>query len=172
MADMLVRLYAIPEVASVLATLKRQGIEVRQGHPSEKHIIANWVQRHFKERWAVGCEVGLEQRPVTCYIAIQKNQNHVSTSNPYDLPPEMLLGFACYDVASKGMFGPIGVREDYRRRDIGTALLLTCLHAMALDGYAYAAIGSVGPIEFYVKTVGATIIEGSEPGISRGRLTE
>jgi predicted N-acetyltransferase YhbS len=96
----------------------------------------------------------------------------VPAGNPYDLPPEVLLGFACYDVASKGMFGPIGVREDYWRRGIGKALLLTCLHAMAMEGYAYAVIGSAGPAEFYAKTVGATVIAGSEPGISRGRLTE
>jgi len=64
------------------------------------------------------------------------------------------------------------VREDYRGRGIGKALLLTCLHAMFKQGYAYAAIGQVGPTEFYRKAVGATIIEDSEPGIVRGRLTE
>ncbi len=37
-------------------------------------------------------------------------------------------------------------------------------------GYAYAVIGWAGPTEFYEKTVGATIIEGSEPGIFRGPL--
>ena len=33
------------------------------------------------------------------------------------------------------------------------------------DGYAYAIIGGVGPAEYYAKTVGATLIEGSSPGI-------
>jgi len=33
------------------------------------------------------------------------------------------------------------------------------------DGYAYAIIGGVGPAEYYSKTVGATVIAGSSPGI-------
>ncbi len=171
MVDMLVRLYTLPEVATLSADLKRKDIEIRQGHPAEKHIIADWVRQHFQDSWAVGCEVGLEQRPVSCYIAIKKTEGNAQGDNPYDLPPEILLGFACYDVASKGMFGPIGVREDYRGQGIGKALLLTCLHAMVTQGYAYAVIGWAGSTEFYATTVGATIIEDSEPGIFRGGLT-
>ena len=68
------------------------------------------------------------------------------------------------------MFGPAGVREDYRGRAIGKALLLTTLHAMAAQRYAYAVIGWAGPVEFYMKTVGAILIEGSEPSIFRGLL--
>jgi hypothetical protein len=41
---------------------------------------------------------------------------------------------------------------------------------MRQAGYGYAIIGGVGPADFYVKTVGATPIEGSEPGIYRGLL--
>lgn len=170
MPDMLVRLHALPGIVPVLADLKNKGIEVRQGHPSEKYIITGWVREHFKESWAVGCEVGLGQRPVGCYIAIQRDRQHVPSVNPYDLPDECLLGFACYDVASKGVFGPMGVREDARGQGIGTALLLTCLHAMASERYAYAAIGQVGPADFYAKTVGATVIEDSEPGVARRPL--
>ena len=68
------------------------------------------------------------------------------------------------------MFGPIGVREDRQDNRIGTALLLTCLHRMAADGYGYAVTGWAGPVEWYARTVGATIIEGSEPGVFRGSL--
>ena len=32
-------------------------------------------------------------------------------------------------------------------------------------GYAYAIIGGVGPAEFYAKVCGATVIEGSDPGV-------
>jgi hypothetical protein len=38
------------------------------------------------------------------------------------------------------------------------------------EGYAYAQIGWAGPTKFYEKIVGATIIEGSEPGGYRGKL--
>lgn len=166
MPDMLVRLYALPEIAPLLATLQTIGIEVRKASPWEKHIIFDWVHVRFGAGWTAACEVALEQRPVSCYIAVEKD--HTSVSNT--LPDELLVGFACYDVASKGMFGPTGVQEDYRGRGIGKGLLLACLHAMFAEGYAYGIIGQVGPVDFYKKTVGATVIEGSEPGIARRRL--
>ena len=170
MADMLVKLYALPDLAPVLAEQKSRSVEIRQAHPDEKHKIAEWVRTHIKPDWGVGCEVALEQRPPSCYIAFEKDPAHVPTADPYHLPSETLLGFACYDVVAKGVFGPIGVREDRRDRGIGTALLLTCLHAMAAQRYAYAVIGWAGPAEWYARTVGATIIEGSEPGAFRGSL--
>jgi GNAT superfamily N-acetyltransferase len=169
MSDMLVKLYTLPDVAPVLAELSSRAVEIRQARPSEKRMIVQWVRQRFSEAIASECEAAIEQRPVTCYLAVEK-QSGVSPGKPYELPPEMLLGFACYDVASKGMFGPEGVREDRRGQGLGKALLLTCLHAMKAERYAYAVIGWAGPAEFYAKAVGATIIEGSEPGIYRGPL--
>jgi len=170
MTDMLVKLYALPEVTPLLTALNQKGIEIRRPHASEKHILAGWVRQHFQESWAVGCEVALEHRPVSCYIAVEKSQVHVPSDNLYDLPEEVLVGFACYDVASKGMFGAMGVKEDYRERGIGTALLLACLHAMKEEGYAYAAIGWVASVDFYARAAGAIVIPDSEPGIFRGKL--
>jgi len=68
------------------------------------------------------------------------------------------------------MFGPEGVCVERRKQGIGTALLLACLNAMKSDRYAYAVIGWAGAEEFYAKTVGATVIDGSEPGIYTGTL--
>jgi len=170
MTDMLVKLYALPEIVPLLTALNQKGIEVRRPHPSEKYILSEWVRQYFDESWAVGCEVALEHRPVSCYIAVKKEQVMAPGDNPYNLPDEVLVGFACYDVASKGMFGAMGVKEDYRGRGIGTALLLACLHAMKEEGYAYAVIGWVASIEFYARAAGATVIPDSEPGIFRGKL--
>jgi hypothetical protein len=39
-------------------------------------------------------------------------------------------------------------------------------------GYAYAIIGGAGPVEFYVKTLGAIPIPGSSPGIYPKKLTD
>ncbi|MEG4880716.1 GNAT family N-acetyltransferase [Microcoleus sp. K1-B6] len=167
---MLVKLYALPDLAPALAGLKTKGVEIRRAHPGEKHQIAEWVREHIHPNWGNGCEIALEQRPPTLYVAVEKDPAHIPTADPYNSPSEILLGFACYDVVARGVFGPIGVREERRDCGIGTALLLTCLHAMAAERYAYAVIGWAGPIEWYARTVGATIIEGSEPGIFRGSL--
>ena len=70
----------------------------------------------------------------------------------------------------KTFFGPTGVSDSMRGLGIGKILLVACLHAMKEQGYAYAIIGNPGPISFYAKTVNATIIEGSDPGIYRGMI--
>jgi hypothetical protein len=170
MADMLVKLYNLPPAAPALAHLANVGMEVRRASATEKRVITDWVRRHFNDGLAGHCEAALEQRPVTCFIAVKKDQT-THSADPYDLPSEVIRGFACYDADYRGMFGPVGVREDVRRAGIGKALLLAGLHSMAAERYAYAVIGWAGTTDFYANTVDATIIAGSEPGIYRGRLT-
>ena len=70
--------------------------------------------------------------------------------NPYDLPPEQLAGFSCYDSSNKGMFGPMGVAPEFEGKGIGKALLLTALHAMWAENYAYAVIGWAGPVDWFI----------------------
>ncbi|GIV98158.1 MAG: hypothetical protein KatS3mg057_2815 [Herpetosiphonaceae bacterium] len=170
MADMLVKLYTLPDITPLLSKLNHMGVEVRRAAPMEKAFVTTWVHRHFSTTWAAECETAFTQRPVTCYIAVRKERRETAVSHPYALPPERILGFACYDVTRKGMFGPEGVRDKERGYGLGTALLVSCLQAMEADGYAYAVIGWAGPTEFYRRAVAATIIEGSEPGIYRGPL--
>lgn len=169
---MLVKLYALPDAQAGLSALAEQGIHVRRPHPSARDILAKWVRQRFDESWAIGCEQALASQPARCYIAVETMPAGAPAQGLYDLPPEHLLGFACYDIASKGMFGAMGVDEAYRRRGIGTALLLACLYAMKDEGYAYAVIGWAGSLEFYAHAVGATVIPDSEPGIFRGQLID
>lgn len=138
MADMLVNLAALPDLAPIIAEQNTQGVHIRRGQPEESSKIAEWVRERINPNWAIGCEVALEQQPVTCYIALEKS---VQAENLNDLQPELILGFACYDVVKKGVFGPTGVREDRQHSGIDTALLLTCLHEMADLNYGQAVIG-------------------------------
>jgi ribosomal protein S18 acetylase RimI-like enzyme len=170
MADMLVKLYTLPDSAPLRSTLATEHIGIRRPLPQESPVLSTWVRRHFDESWAIGCEVALTQRPVTCLIAVEYEQRTHPPAHPYDLAAETLLGFACYDVASKGMFGALGVHPDYRRRGIGAALLITTLEAMVEAGYHYAVIGWAGDPEWYAKTVDAQPISDSEPGGFRGSL--
>ena len=147
---MLVRLYDLPEVSARLRALHEAGIEVRRAIAPEKHVVVSWVRETFGDAWASECEVSFGRLPISCFRA-QRAQD--------------VLGFACYDATAKAFFGPTGVLEKERKRGIGTALLLTTLHAMAAEGYAYAIIGGVGPADFYAKAAGAVPIEGSTPGI-------
>jgi GNAT superfamily N-acetyltransferase len=155
-----------------LAQLSKERIEVRAAGPSECRTIAAWVRQHFAESWAAGCETALTRDPPSLSIAVEIQPHDPNPDDPYDRPPELLVGFACYDAGVRGMFGPMGVRTDYQGRDIGTALLLHNLRAMRQERYAYAVIGWAGPIDFYAKTVGATVIADSAPGIFRGPLVK
>ena len=156
MTDMLVKLYNLPALEPVLAQQKAAGVEIRRAMAAEKQLVVNWVAQTFQPGWASECEVAFAQQPIACFIAIEHGQ---------------LAGFACHDATCKNFFGPTGVSDSQRGRGLGKALLLACLHAMAGQGYAYAIIGGVGPVEFYAKTVGAVVIADSDPGIYRGMLT-
>ena len=156
MTDMLVKLYELPPLGPVLAQQKAAGIDIRRALAAEKQIVVDWVANTFKiTHWTSECEVAFAQQPLACFIAVENGQ---------------VVGFACHDVTCKNFFGPTGVGESQRGRGLGKGLLLACLHAMAAQGYGYAIIGGVGPVEFYAKTVGAIEIEGSTPGIYGGIL--
>ena len=170
MSDMLVKLYGLPDLQPALSQVKEKGVEVRQAHGWERPRILEWVRDHFSIQVADACDVALSGLVPRCYIAVESAGARDAASS-YDLHPEVLVGVACYDAVARGMFGPEGVRADRRGRGIGTALLLSCLHRMVAEGYAYAIVGWAGPSLFYEKCVRATIIEGSEPGIYRGPLT-
>jgi GNAT superfamily N-acetyltransferase len=156
MADMLVKLYDLPDLHESLCRTKWVGIKTRRPNPWEKSILLGWVESTFSSAWALECETAFAANPPSGYIAVEK---------------ETLIGFACYDCTRRNFFGPTGVAEAARGKGVGFALLLACLHAMRDDGYAYAIIGGVGPAEYYAKTVGATLIEGSSPGIYDFGLT-
>lgn len=155
MPDMIVKLYDLPEVAPLVKGLAEQNIVVRRAMPYEKHIVVDWVRESFGDVWASECDVSFANHPVSCFIATEMGD---------------IIGFACYESTCRNFFGPTGVTAKKRGSGIGKALLLSCLHALAAIGYAYAIIGGVGPAQFYTDAAGAQIIEGSTPGIYRDRL--
>ncbi len=156
MHDMLVRLYAIPNLDEAVGACSGRGVTIRRALSPERLATLDWVRVHFASS-AAEVETAFAQVPVTCFIAVRNNA---------------ILGFACYDVTCRNYFGPEGVANDERGRGIGRALLLSALHAQRAQGYAYAIIGGVGPAEFYAKAVGAIAIPGSTPGIYEGMLAQ
>ncbi|MBI3775633.1 MAG: GNAT family N-acetyltransferase [Gammaproteobacteria bacterium] len=155
MTDMLVKLYALPELAPVLAQQRALNLEIRRALVPERHLVVDWVKQQWGAAWASECDAALVRQPVSCFIAIAGAQ---------------LAGFACHDATFKNFFGPFGVDPAQQRRGIGEALLLTTLHDMAAHGYAYAIIGGAGPGEFFTRVAGAIPIADSTPGLYRGLL--
>lgn len=150
MTDMLVKLYNLQALDPMIQQQSEQGIHIKRALAAEKHIILAWIREHFSDYWVSECEAAINQTPVKVFIAIENGE---------------LIGFACYDATRLGFFGPTGVSEATRGRGTGAALLMICLHDMWAQGYGYAVIGGVGPIEFYEKISGATVIPDSTPGV-------
>jgi ribosomal protein S18 acetylase RimI-like enzyme len=158
MSDRLVKLYNLPEPAPYLKKLAAEGITVRRARAYEKFLVVEWVRKTFDLAWAGECDVAFSNQPVSCFIATQRGS---------------ILGFACYDSTFKNFFGPMGIAEEYRRRRIGSALLLECLHSISANGYAYAVIGAAGRAEeFYSQVIDSIEIKGSYPGVYTDRLKD
>lgn len=155
MTDMLVHLTKLPPLHPVIEYQTAQGITIRRGIVPEKHFVTEWIAEHFSEYWRSEAEASFARMPASIFIAVEG---------------DTLLGFGCYDVTARGFFGPTGVSEAARGKGTGKALLLACLHDMYHQGYGYAIIGGVGPVEFYAKACGATVIEDSTPSVYGGML--
>ncbi len=157
MSDLLVKLYDLPSSIPVLEGLADSGIVVRRALASEKAIVVRWVSEQFTSAWSSECEIAFSRQPIACTIALRE---------------DMLLGFCCHGVICPDFLGPLGVIPEWRKHNVGKAVLLASLNALRAQGYAYAIIGWAGPVAFFEKSVGAIVIADSEPGIYRGRLKE
>ena len=149
MGDMLVDLLKLPDNHENLERLKESGIIIRKVQPLELTIACKFAMS-FGESWYDQVLNTFAHQPPTCYIATHDKK---------------IVGFAAYECTCKNFFGPTGVHPDFRCRGIGQALLIASMHAMRELGYAYAVIGSAGPVDFYAKHVGAIPIPDSTPGI-------
>lgn len=155
MTDMLVKLYALPELGVALAKQSSEGISLRRALVPERAVVVDWVRQRWSDAWASECDVAFARQPVSCFVAVEK---------------ESLIGFACHEATCKNFFGPFGVDSAHQRRGTGAALLLITLHDMAAQGYAYAIIGGAGPGTFFTRVANAIPIEDSTPGFYRDLL--
>jgi predicted N-acetyltransferase YhbS len=152
--DLLVNLYG-RRMETLRQRADQVDITIRTALPPELHIVQNWVRTHFSEYWVSEVTAAMAHQPPGCLIAIADAK---------------LVGFACYDATAKGFFGPTGVSEDQRGRGVGLALFYQTLAAMKAQGYAYAIIGSAGPVDFYVNAAGALPIPSDHEDIYQGLL--
>ena len=150
MADLLVNLLKLPLLEPAVIALTDHGISIRRAQPFEITPVRKFIEQHFSVGWADEVSVGFSNKPVSVHIATLEHK---------------VIGFAAHECTRKNFFGPAAVAPDMQGRGIGKALLLAALLAMRESGYVYGIIGGAGPIEFYQKTVGATIIVDSVPGI-------
>lgn len=110
--------------------------------------VVDFITTNFSKKWGSEAKAALYKAHSSCFIAVSEKR---------------IIGFACYDATAKGFFGPIGVDETIRGKNVGKALLLKSLEGMKFEGYQYAIIGGVSDsvFDFYAKSCGAIKIENS-----------
>ncbi|HLB22960.1 MAG TPA: GNAT family N-acetyltransferase [Dehalococcoidia bacterium] len=151
MPDMLVRLYDLPDPSAYDRRMAGAGITVRRMEAWDRGALRSFITKHFTEEWAAESDFAFNGgHPITGFVAVKEGR---------------IAGFAVYECSRRNYFGPTGVREELRGSGAGAVLLFRCLESMREMGYGYAIIGWVGPAEFYEKICGATIIDGSSPGV-------
>ncbi len=155
MQDMLVRLYALPDLQPYLDALE-PGVACRKAESFEHTTVVAFVREHWPH-WVDEVEATFNRTPPSLYVATKGGA---------------LVGFAAYHATRPNYFGPTAMLEAHRKMGLGRVLLLQCLEAMRAEGYAYAIIGGVGPAGYYERTVGAIPIPGSDPGIYGGTLLQ
>lgn len=159
--DLLVKLYDLPPPAGPgEGEAAADGITIRRALAPEREPVLAWVERRFGPGWRGEAAAAFGTCPARIMLAVREGSAGTG----------QVLGFACWDVTARGLFGPTGVDEAARGLGLGRALLLAALRAMAAEGYAYAVIGGAGPVDFYAKACGAVPIPGSEPGLYRGLI--
>jgi len=151
MPDLLVNLLSLP----AFEHNTHADVVLRRAQPFELTPIRQFIQQNFSTSWADEVSVGFANKPVTVFIATIDGQ---------------LVGFAAYECTRRAFFGPMGVLDQVKGRGIRRSLVLACMKGLREMGYVYGIIGAAGPIEFYQKTVGAVVIENSDPGIYRDFL--
>jgi len=155
MPDLLVKLYELPALEPLVEKQRASGVEIRRALAPEKHVVCDWIEANFSRGWQSEAEIAFSHTPIGVFVAARDGR---------------CIGFCCYDATMRGFYGPVGVDKDERKSGIGEALSLATLHAMRADGYGYGVIGWAGPVDFYARICGATIIENSQPGVYKGLL--
>lgn len=151
MPDLLVKLYDLNFDNYQKECFSSQ-LKIVRAFASDHSKVIEFVRYEFSVNWADECSRSFSNSPISCFLAVEKKK---------------IIGFACYDATARGYFGPIGVKPGKREKGIGTRLLYSCLIDMWDHEYGYAIVGWADGSEadFYKKTVSATPIQDSTPGV-------
>ena len=128
------------------AGLATHGIRVARMAPADSAELGAYLDANWSLTWRIEGLAALAADPPTGFVARRHMADHAE-----------LVGFAVYDVARPGWFGPIGTDARLRGLGVGTALLLRCMRAWQDAGRTRGEINWIGPLAFYSKAVDATV---------------
>jgi GNAT superfamily N-acetyltransferase len=128
------------------------GIWIGRPLAHQAPAVLSFVAGSFGTGWEAEARTAFSGSPPSIRVAADRASGDV-------------IGFCCWDSTAKGFLGPVGVSGAYRGSGTGRALVAAVLRSMREAGYGYAIVGAAGPVEFFRSCCGATVIEGSDPGL-------
>jgi phosphoribosylglycinamide formyltransferase 1 len=129
-------------------------VDVASPAPADERTLA-WIDDRFGGSWS--CEAHLGSNVIARRAG---SPIGFATLDPKGLKFAWLDGIA--REPGVGIFGPIGIAPEERKRGLGTALLRHALNALRERGYARALIPAVGDeslVRYYAGAVGAQVAE-------------
>jgi len=123
--------------------LSEQGFLIRRAEPDHWTAIRDFLQKYWPA-WIPEVRATFQNRPISLHVAFRGEQ---------------VVAFSAHEANNRGTgwFGPMGTNPDYRGRGIGAVLLKRCLRDLKEQGHPRATIPWVGPIDFYLRHVGARV---------------
>jgi len=126
--------------------IEKNGYKYERVQPKDFNNTLRFVKKQFpRGTWAEEVQLSFNIDPPTTFIAKNiKNE---------------IVGFSTHSQFYPGSFGPTGVLESLRGKNIGTQLFMWCLWDMKQNGLNTCEIMWVGgdTIKFYSKVIGAYI---------------
>lgn len=124
------------------ADLANENIHIRRLVRSDRERLSAYLEERWGANWHAEALLALRKEPATGFIAERADR---------------IVGFAAYDAARRGWFGPMGTDPDLRGKGVGSVLLLRCLRDWQEQGLAECEVSWIGPLAFYARVAGARI---------------
>ncbi|MBC5824157.1 MAG: GNAT family N-acetyltransferase [Candidatus Eremiobacteraeota bacterium] len=143
------RSFATPQEEQWLAQARVSLANERSATPAQ----VQWIARTFRSIWADEAKHGWnwfanDERGAPVGFATYEQREHRWWW--------LARWLSQHDV---GIFGPMGVHKSMRGQHIGAIVLRRALDSLQQRGFRRAVIPAVGPIKFYERWCGATVVE-------------
>ena len=93
MADMLAKLYNIPNSYEIEKKLLEEGIKIKKALSPDRSKIVDFSKTCANEDYSDEVKASFSNNPITCYIATKEKK---------------IIGFACYEATAKKFFWSYG----------------------------------------------------------------
>lgn len=134
----------LPPAAPAMERAARAGIAVEAVAAQHRASLLRLIGDAFSEAWAYEMGLAIDQPESGGFVALAGDE---------------VVGFSGHAVFRRAAFGPTGTAEHARGTGIGSALLLSSLHALRESGIREARIGwsAEEALPFYARVAGARI---------------